>query len=273
MSIAHYQKKKQVFETFTIIVGFFVFIGFLMSIANPFIMIIVIVFTGLIGLIITKAFKDLSNAYKIEHVKKTIEALVPHSNYDPIRGFTSEFVFQSKIVDKKSTFRSEDYLSGTINGKQFQSADVHIQEVRSNGKSTTKITAFQGRFFEIEFEKKFEFDVYILPNKVRLFKSFYNMAKVDLESINFNQTFDVFSGNQHSAFYLLKPRLMEKMIEFARIGKSVAFTFKDQFVYVAIDTRIDTFDLKMFRPLNDDHLEVVKKEVNMMFELIDLIET
>lgn len=273
MSLGYYQKKKQMYETITIVIGFFVFIVFFISIRYQSMFLILFILVGSFSFVVTNGFKKLSNEYKAEHVKNSIESLVPNADYQHLKGFDPEFVFGSKIVFKKSTFRSEDFLSGEINGKTFQSADVHIQEIRSTGKSTTKVTTFQGRFFEIEFDKKFDYDVYILPNKIRLFKSFNDMARVDLESINFNQTFDVFSVNQHSAFYLLKPRLMEKMIEFARIGKSVAFTFKDRYVYVAIDTRIDTFDLKMFRPLNDDHLDVVKQEVKMIYELIDLIET
>ena len=273
MSLANYKKKKALYENITIFIIILIILGFLLSFRIPFILMIVIIISIVTMLSVTKGFKDLSNAYKFEHVKSTLEAQIPKAKYDPLKGFTQAFVFETKIVEKKTKFHSEDFLSGEINGKTFQSADVHIQQVTSNGKTTTTVTTFQGRFFEISFAKRFEYDVYILPNKLRFLNTFNQLKKIDLESIDFNQTFDVFSLNQHSAFFLLKPRLMEKMIQFARLGKSVAFAFKDQFVYVALDTRVDTFDLKMFRPLNDDHLIEVKREVEMMHELIDLIDT
>jgi hypothetical protein len=64
---------------------------------------------------------------------------------------------------------------------------------------------------------------------------------------------------------------MEKLIEFRNVAKRVMFGFKDAQVYIALDTRIDSFDLKMFREIDQTFFEEIKREIKMIEELIDLI--
>jgi hypothetical protein len=97
------------------------------------------------------------------------------------------------------------------------------------------------------------------------------MKRVDLEYIDFNQTFDVFSKDQYSAFYLLKPRFMEKLLEFSNIAKRTMFGFRDKKVMIALDTRVDSFDLKMFKDIDTQFFDEIKKEVKLIEDLIELI--
>ena len=245
-------------------------ISFISFIANPIFMIGFIA-GGLIMAVTGSKFKKLSNDFKSIHVKKIIEDEIEGIYYDPKKGFEKEVVYESKILRKEDRYYSEDFLSGVMKDKNFACADVKLQDVRSNGKSTTVVTVFQGRFFVIDFDKKFENDVFIMPNLSIGFNWFSELQRVDLESMAFNKLYDVFSIDKHSAFYLLKPAFMEKLIEFRNVAKRVMFGFKDSQVYIALDTRIDSFDLKMFREIDQTFFEEIKKEIKLIEELIDLI--
>lgn len=270
MDLRSINRLKTTYETMTIIGIVMVVISFIGFRANPAFMIGFIA-GAIITAISTVKFKKLSIEFKLIHVKKILEQEIPDIFYDPKKGFDKETVYGSKILRKEDRYASEDYISGKIKGKKFESADVKLQDVRSNGKSTTVVTVFQGRFFIIDFEKKFESNVYVMPNRSFGFNWFTSMVRIDLESITFNQLYDVYSESQHSAFYLMKHVFVEKLIEFKKVAKVVKFAFQDQKAYVALDTRVDTFDLRMFRQIDKSFFEDIKKEIKLLEELIELI--
>lgn len=270
MDLKSISKLKQRYEAIAAIGLVITVISFFGFMSNP---ILAIGFIGgaLISIYAGSKFKKLSTEFKSKHVKKIIEKEISDVFYDPTRGFERETVYDSKILKKEDRYYSEDYISGQIKGKKFESADVKLQDVRSNGKSTTVVTVFQGRFFIIDFDKKFESNVYIMPNRSFGFNWFNSMVRIDLESMAFNKLFDVYSDSQHSAFYLLKPAFIEKLIEFKNTARRVMFAFQDHKAYVALDTRVDTFDLKMFRAIDQTFFEDIKKEIKLLDELIELI--
>lgn len=218
-----------------------------------------------------KAYKKLNLEFKNQLVRKMIDSIIPGLTYIPEKGFDEEMVFESKVLKKFTTFQSEDYLSGTIQGKAFESADVHIVQVVSNGKSTTRITRFLGRLFIVDFQKKFEHDVYISTDKIHNQSIFSDDKKVKTESIEFNNNFHVFSESKHSAFYLLTPRFMEKVESFSKNAKHVMFAFKDHKAYIAIHTERDAFNIKFEDTINEDYIEFVKVEMKLLEDLIAFV--
>lgn len=253
-----------------IIGGVVTVISFLAFMANP-VMMIGFIGGGLFSAFYTHKFKRLSINFKTDYVKGLIENEFEGVTFTPTKGFAKEVVYESNILKKEDRYHSEDYISGQIKGRNFESADLKLEDVRSSGKSTTVVTVFQGRFFIIDFNKKFESDVYIMPNRSYGFNWFTSMVRVDVESIAFNQIYDIYSESQYSAFYLVKPVFMEKLIEFKSVAKRVMFGFKDHKAYIALDTRIDTFDLRMFKEIDETFFNEIRKEIKLLEELIDLI--
>lgn len=245
-------------------------LSFVLFMANP-IMMVGFLLGGIIVAMTTRQLKNLSTTFKEIFVRDTLKTILPDAEYDPNKGFDKETVYATKILKKEDRYSSEDYLKGTIKGFSFESADIHLQDVRSNGKSTTVVTVFQGRFFMIDATHNFKEDVYVMPEHSWFFGRLDGLKKVDLESIHFNRSFDVFSRDDHSVFYLLTPRFMEKIEEFSKVARRTMFGFTKNRIYVAIDTRKDAFDLSMYKPVDDSFVEDIKKEVALIDELIELI--
>lgn len=245
-------------------------VSFVLFMANP-IMMIGFFLGGILIALAARQLKQLSTVFKDVFVKDVLKTFIPDVEFDPRKGFDKETVYESRILKKEDRYSSEDYLKGTINGRAFESADIHLQDVRSNGKSTTVVTVFRGRFFMIDATHGFKEDVYIMPNRSWFFGFQDGMKKVDLESIHFNRSFDVFSKDDHSVFYLMTPRFMEKIEAFSKVARRTMFGFTKNRIYVAIDTRKDAFDLSMYKPVDDSFIEDIKKEVTLIEELIELI--
>lgn len=270
MDLNAIKKRKKSDELIFIISFVITIVSFFLSIFD---MIFIISFVGSIALLIytQTRFKKLSVTFKKTNVEREIKKFLDDAIFKPEQGLTKEFVYGSGILKKEDRFSSEDYLSGTIKGKQFRSAEIHLEDVQSNGKTTSVVTVFRGRFFEIDFKKTFENDVYIFPNVSARFNLGRGMERIDVESILFNKAFDVFSKDQNSAFLLLKPRFIEKLLEFHHLYKRVHYGFKKDKVYIAIHTGKDAFDLKMFKRIDETFFKEIKDEITLVENLIDLI--
>lgn len=207
-------------------------------------------FFGLIITIISKAlFQTQVKRIKPKIINSMLNKYFDEAQYFPNRGLTQLEVQTSELLNKPDRFYSEDYLKGSINGVNFVSSDLHLQEERvsSNGKTTTieYVTYFFGRFFIIDFNKKFDGKVLVVEEKRSTL--FTKYKKIKLESIDFNKTFNTYSLDDYSAFYVLTPHLMEALLELEakNPGRLYVSFIKDK-LYIAIHNNRDTFNIRLF---------------------------
>lgn len=207
-------------------------------------------FFGLIITIISKAlFQTQVKRIKPKIINSMLNKYFDEAQYFPNRGLTQLEVQTSELLNKPDRFYSEDYLKGSINGVNFVSSDLHLQEERvsSNGKTTTieYVTYFFGRFFIIDFNKKFDGKVLVVEEKRSTL--FTKYKKIKLESIDFNKTFNTYSLDDYSAFYVLTPHLMEALLELEakNPGRLYVSFIKDK-LSIAIHNNRDTFNIRLF---------------------------
>lgn len=263
-------KKQRKHNEAIIVLGIFLAVIFGLAMINNTVFIIpMLLGVGLAGFGFHRNQK-LSLIYKEHHLKQTIEENFPNCTYTPSKGFDKEFITESKIV-KGNIFKSEDFLEGTFEGYAFKSADVHLQERRSSGKSSYTVTTFQGRFYVVDFPRRFPEDVYIMPTPSFWFSPFSDIKKIPLESVDFNRAFNVYSKDQHSAFYLMTPRFMEKIVEFSSKYDKVTYAFKNNEILIAVDYRSDNFDFKFADELEDFYVKHIERELNLLKDMMQII--
>ncbi len=205
-------------------------------------------------------FKRISNEFKTIFLPDEIQRIYPDCTYDVASGFHEEEIFKSKVLKKQDRYYSEDLMIGKYEGVSFKSADVKIQDVRSSGKSTTVVTTFLGRVYKFDFNKRFKSN--ILVNQPKFFDNIFGWNKIKTESVKFNSELSIFSDNEHDAFYILTPHFMERLLILDRkYQDKISFSFLNSQLYIAINTGIDTFDLKMFKPLDLTIIDVYKKQL------------
>lgn len=264
-------QKKSNLEVLFLVMLFLAIMSIFLTFVSPLFLILLMPSIGLL-IYASYRFKALSTEFKNDYVKEEVKKLIDDAYYDPKRGISKNDILKANINKRSDRYNSEDYLAGKVQGKRFRSCDLHLQDVRSTGKTTTVITVFRGRFFEIEFDKKFEEDVFIYPANLNRFGLTKGLTKIDVESILFNKNFVIYSKSKDSAFYLLKPRFIEKILEFRDKYPKISFGFKDKYAYIAIDTRRDAFDLVMFKRLDESFVKEINNEIKLIEDLINLIE-
>ena len=93
-----------------------------------------------------------------------------------------------------------------------------------------------------------------------------------MESITFNSELKVYAKDEHEAFYILTPHFMEKLLELDRkYYDKITFSFLDNKLYIAVDNRVDNFDIKAFTEVNKKFVQSYVDEFEDMKEFITML--
>jgi len=218
-----------------------------------------------------KEIKKLSIAFKTKYLVAEMQKILPDSTYTHDQGFTEAEVVDSGLLFDRDRFTSEDLIEGSFSGVNFRSSDVVQKEVRSNGKSTTVVTVFQGRFYEFDFHKKFKDNLLLL--QPYNFRPFSNYKKIKTESVDFNSEIKIYAENEHEAFYILTPDFMEKIMYLdKKYDDKISFSFKENRLFIAINSKEDHFDLKAFKPVDESIFAEYQNELNDILNFIKLLQ-
>jgi hypothetical protein len=269
-----FQNAKKKHEQKVIIGGILVIVGLLLTVLlinyGPFGLIIVI--PGIIYAIIgVSNFTKLRKSFKTEVLTDLIVESIDNGVFIPEQGLSQSVVYSTEFLKRADIFHSEDYLAGDIDDVSFVSSDVKLQERRQvqtkNGTRTEIITYFLGRVFKFDFNKSFDGYLQVLekgkPVKNRHYK------KVKLESVDFNKKFKTFCTSEHAAFYILTPHFMEALRKFEKNNKgSISFSFIDNNLFIGINNFRDTFELKMFKVLNETTFNEFRREMEVIKEVV-----
>ncbi len=269
MNAHEYEAKKGLYEVLTVLGFISIGIGFIIFTVQPVVGFVLFMGGGILSALSSSLFKKLSTKFKLDYVKKSIEELYPSASFHPQQGFLPDEVYGTLVLKKEDRFSSEDMIEGKISNRRFRCADLHLQDVRRSGKHTTVVTVFRGRFYEIEFEKTLATPVYIVDNQ-SIFSRFSGFEKMEMEYVEFNKAFDVFGKDALATFRLIKPRFMEHIMSLKNRYNGIQFGFIGNKLYVAIKNGIDTFDLKMFKPIDLSYIDEIKKEFE---DITIMIET
>lgn len=230
-----------------------------------------------------KALERLNKEYKELVLSKIMPILPEGITYDPKGGFTLEEFQKTHMVELPMhegytyTCESEDSLVGSYNGKKFKQSDIKIvRTIRRPGEKTETTTIIDGVLTCFEYKAQIKHNVMIMPH-MRLnaiAPELRHTSRVQMENVEFNEKFDVFSSDAHYVYYLLTPHFMEHLTELYRVTKGRLFLrFDDDNLYMLRDISGGIFS----PPLNEQITmqEVIrrsKEDVNYIFKTIDILQ-
>ncbi len=204
-----------------------------------------------------------------------IESSIPGSIYSPTGSLTQAEILSTELLPKPDRYHGEDLLEGVIDDVAFRLADAHLEEEREvevDGKKTTEFhTLFFGQIYQFTFQKPFAGYLQVRewgsPNANRKF------IKVKLESVDFNKKFSTFATDELSAFYVLTPDFMERILELEKRHQgSISMSFTANLLSIAIQNNKSLFEPKLFRPVDASDLETIQKDIDLAKELIHLLK-
>ena len=248
--------------TLFIIIGLIVVaLGVIISIIlewPPMISMVGVMIVFFIALICTsKQAKEYSLAFKNYFVKSALTNIFSDLNYQPDNGIPHSTIASTHMMRMGDRYSSNDLVTGKYKSIGFTQSDVHIEEeheTRDKDGHTHRyyVTIFKGRWMIFDFNKTFKADVQVAQkgfgnNKVGSWfaKKEERFQKVEMESQEFNKAFNVYAQQPIDAFYILTPKIMEKIqnLDERNQGK-LLLCFIDNKLHVGIYNYEDSFEHK-----------------------------
>ncbi|MDE5872943.1 MAG: DUF3137 domain-containing protein [Lachnospiraceae bacterium] len=219
----------------------------------------------------SKEFKEL---YKQHFVVAMLGEFFENPQYIWDKGFTSDAVRNFGISQMGDRFYSEDYISGTYKGVPFEQSDVKIQS-ETDGEERTTTSYFSGRMFVFHFKERNVLPVQIFSEgfSYRATIERFKMHKVKMESVDFNKSFEVKAANEHDAFYVLTPQMMEKLFELRSRFGNVALNFDGHKLFLGYNCGIGAFDADMRKPIDyPTEKAKMQRDIQVIMDIIDIME-
>ncbi|MBR6018761.1 MAG: DUF3137 domain-containing protein [Lachnospiraceae bacterium] len=174
---------------------------------------------------VNKLRTEMKGLYKDAFVREPLANNFQNVIYEPKEGFTLDNIKSFGICQTGNSYWSEDYIRATYAGIDFEVAEVHLIEVDKSSDSNHSETYFEGRMMVFNFPNKLVNTVSVFSKKFKhriLSRNDEKQYRVELEDIQFNNEFDVFSLVQLDAFYLITPHMMERLHVLAGKYESIA---------------------------------------------------
>ena len=233
----------------------------------PILVMVGLVLTFIIALICTaKPAKEYSLAFKNYFVKASLEKIFTNLKYQPDNGISHTTIASTNMMRMGDRYSSNDLVTGNYKTIGFTQSDVHIEEEHtttdSDGNTRTYyVTIFKGRWMIFDFNKSFKADVQVAQkgfgnNKLgnSWFSKEKKFEKVQMESQEFNKAFNVYAQQPLDAFYILTPKIMEKIKNLDERNEGrLLLCFIDNKLHVGIYNYEDSFEHKsVFKPIDEE---------------------
>ena len=235
------------------------------------------------GILFYKARRSFSLAYKEAFVKTALEDTFDDLTYDPDGGLPRDVIADTGFMDMGDHYTATDYIKGSYKSIPVELSSILIQEEHtdtdSKGNTTTSLeTLFQGQWMIFKFNKNFTSTVQVrqkfFANTIsNLFTK--KGKKVEMEDTEFNKLFNVFSGSQQEAFYILTPQIMAKMKEIAKAnsGSEMMYGFKDNLLHIAVSSSEDSFSPKLFKKIDEEKAKkAISSGISLITDFVDYLQ-
>ena len=185
------------------------------------------------------------------------------------------------MMNMGDRYSSNDYISGKYKNINVMQADVHIEEERQTtdsdgGTDTTWVTLFKGRWMVFDFNKLFKANIQVRQkgfgnSQLSNWGSKIKYKKVMMEDQEFNNSFKTYAQDEHDAFYILTPSLMEKLKKLtSNISGKLLFCFVDNKLHIGIQNNKDSFEHSIFNKINEEKvINEISQDIKLITNFVD----
>ena len=217
-----------------------------------------------LGVILYKYLvKGYKSTFKEKIITPLIQELDKNLEYLPQKHIDETYFTRSKFfTSRPDRVSGNDYIHGKIDGVPIQLSDFHAERRYQDSKGNiTWRTMFQGLFIVSEFNKNFQGQTVVLPDKAQhtfgdlvgnwlQSNNFSRNELVKMDDPEFEKEFVVYATDQVEARYILTHTLMQKLLHYKKESEHPLYTsFVGGNIYLAIDYNKDLFEASVFHSL------------------------
>ena len=243
----------------------------------PFLPLTIICFGILItSKIANKEKLELTNDYNNKIVCEALKTKITNLKYNPTLGIDKKEVKESKVIELKSKYISNNLFTGNYKNTNFKQANIEIKEWEyyhtSNDIESSLTTVFEGLLVIYECENKFK-DNLILCQKG--FKNFHisklfnkvKYSKVSSNDENFNNNFIIYASNKESISYVLNYKIIEIINKIIEDDCKYLICIINNKVYIYIMG--NPYEVDITKEIKEKNIQKYKNYIANQCELID----
>jgi hypothetical protein len=171
---------------------------------------------------------------------RTVEVALDEGRYEPRGGIAEVEYLASGLFPRSDEYRTGGLVSGREGATAFRFArieaeNVEIERDSKGNEHERRTTVFSGVWFVADFNKHFSSHTRVVPDTAeRVFgkglgrwmqKAGSRGKLVELESVEFEKMFAVYSDSQQDARYVLSPSLMERLTALGKKHRNLRAAF------------------------------------------------
>ena len=246
--------------------------SFILSYLIPYAILIGVVL--IIAIIVLTLVHKNNNYYTIEDYKayvieRAVSSQVEELVYEPKFGLPQSVFKDIHIISNGNVYHTEDLVTGKFHGVYFVQSDLQVEQQSNN----STITYFKGQWIGVDYPKKFNGTVIITDKKFKYGVKRKDLEKLELENPEFNNMFTVKTNDMHSAYYLLTPQIMERLIYLKQNTKgSVIACFKNGILHIGINNGQNSFEPNIKNVNLYEDIQKFQYEFSLVSGLIEILK-
>lgn len=233
---------------------------------------------------LNKQITEFNNGFKNKYVLSSLNKIFTDLKYFPDRGLDYSVIANTRMMDMGDRYSSNDYFEGKYKNVNVKQADVHIEEEQqttdSDGHTTTTwVTIFEGKWMIFDFNKTFTANVQVSQkgfgnSRVNNWGEKNKYKKVEMEDTEFNKMFKIYAQNEHDAFYILTPSLMEKIKNLARtVSGKLLLCFINNELHIGLYNYKDSFEHSVYKKIDEEKInDDISKDIKIITNFVDELD-
>ena len=192
---------------------------------------------------------------------------------------TESLLKSSKIVKTYDKLITDDGFSGEYTDLPVMITEYTGLQLQKPTKERPQISykkQAHGIFFLADMQKKFQGETIVVKDKgiLNRFAHYKNLAKVGLESPEFEKKYEVYSDSQIEARYILTPVMLEYMLALKNAFSDIEFSFFDNRLFMNIRIKENYFEASnFFTPITSrKNIEKIFTELYLLFSIVDTLK-
>lgn len=236
--------------------------------------------------------EDYENEFKRAFIAEITRQLHPELIYSPETNINQSILYDLGLIEKVPNYGTpEDQLKGMIGKTEVFLCEMNAVLRTKRGRKSRgykHTTLFHGLYLQADFNKHFQGETYILPDnwekslgwiatKIKKVQKSKGQL-VNLENLDFERLFAVYSSDEIEARYILSPKLMERMVTMhqwlnKQSNRSVKMMirFKDGSMHLAVDWDQDFFEVS-FDKSAQETADKIKTELNFCVDIVENLD-
>lgn len=251
-----------------ILIGLFLTIVFAQTFVDGIIFFVLSFIVGLTYSVLSKDKNEYTKYFKEKVIKTFVKEYSEALEYRSEQGISPN-IYKEGEFERYDSYSTEDLITGTLNEKyKIIMAEVYTESESTDSEGHTSYTTlFHGLFAKIEFDKNLNTNMKIRRNSEALFRK---KEKLEMDSSEFEEKFDVYSEDKIIAMQLLTSDIMQMLLDFKEKNKiTPEMTLKGNTLYIRFSTG-DMFEPMLLKKALD--YDTLKKYYDTINFTLDITE-